>query len=119
MKIGDGGLQGLATHDDVAARLEQERQLRKPGGTENLDKDRDMVARLDEDALNKAVEKLNENTQAHNLPLEFAVKKEEGQIRIQMRNTESGKIKEVGVEDLPRLVKGIEENRGLIIDEYF
>lgn len=119
MKIGDGGLQGLATHDDVAARQVQEQQQRKPDGTENLVKDRETATFLEENALNKAVEKLNENARAHNLPLEFAVKKEEGKIFINMQNTESGNSRQVQPEDLSRLVRRMENNKGLLIDEYF
>ena len=119
MKIGDGGLQSMATHDDVTTKQAQEKQLRKPDGTEENARKQEAGTRLDINALNKAVEKLNENAQANNLPLEFAVQNDKDNTTVKINNTQSGNQREVTPEELPKLIQGMEQNIGMIIDQYF
>ncbi len=119
MKIGDGGLQSMATHDDVAIKQAQEKQLRKPDGTEAATKKQESGTQLDINALNKAVEKLNDHAQANNLPLEFAVKNDNDKTTVRINNTQSGKERHVTPDELPKLVQGMEQNIGMIIDHYF
>jgi uncharacterized FlaG/YvyC family protein len=119
VKIGDGGLQGMVTHDDVTARQARERQIQKPDGTEEAVKQQEAGTQLSINALNKAVEKLNENAQAHNLPLEFSVKNDEDSTAVIINNTQNGNKREVTPEELPKLLKGMDQNIGMIIDEYF
>lgn len=120
MKVGIGGLQSMATYEDVLAKQLRELQQRKPDGNENLhDQDRGTAAELDGEILNKAVARLNDNCQAHNLPLDFALKEADGETTIQVHNTDSGQEREIQLADLPRLLQGMAENKGLILDEYF
>lgn len=119
MQIGAGGLQRIATHEDIANKKAQEAQQRKPDGTESSSKERTTATYLGEEALNKAVDKLNGNARANNLPLEFAVKKEQEKSYIEMRNTSDGKTRELQPEDMSKLVRGMDEKTGLILDEFF
>ncbi|NMB42447.1 MAG: hypothetical protein GX996_11035, partial [Firmicutes bacterium] len=54
MQIGAGGLQRIATHEDIANKKAQEAQQRKPDGTESSSKERTTATYLGEEALNKA-----------------------------------------------------------------
>jgi len=116
MKIGAGGLQSYATHDDVASRQAQEN--RKPAEPVRT-QDSENAATLNKDALNKTVEKLNDAAQAFDLPLRFANKKtDEGNDYIEMRNTKTDKTKDIDIKEAGELMNKIIDSKGINVDLY-
>jgi uncharacterized FlaG/YvyC family protein len=117
VKIGAGGLQSYATHDDVALRQAQE--SRRPDYQQKPASDSDAAAALNRDMLNKTVERLNDASQAYDLPLRFAHKKNSaGQDFIEMLNTRTGAKKRLEPEKAGELLNKMQDSRGLNIDEY-
>lgn len=116
MKIGAGGLQSYATHDDVANRQAQE--IRK-ADNQFKPQDSDNTAALNKDALNKTVEKLNDAAQAFDLPLRFSHKKTgEGADYIEMRNTKTDKTKDIDITEANELMNKIIDSKGINVDIY-
>lgn len=76
MKVGAGGLQAHATYDDVAELQAQE--TRRQDYHQRPEREAELPAPLNRDALNKTVEKTNETTQAFDLPLRPSGEKTKG-----------------------------------------
>ncbi len=116
MKIGAGGLQAYATHDDVASRQAQE--SRKPAEPVRP-QDSENAAALNKDALNSKVERLNDAAQAFDLPLRFANKKtDEGNDYIEMRNIKTDSTKDIDIKEASELMNKIIDSKGINIDSY-
>lgn len=117
VKIAAGGLQAYATQDDVAKR--QGEEIRKPDYTQKPVQDSDSITALNKDALNKTVERLNDASQAFDLPLRFERKQtDHGKDFIEMRNDNNGKTKPIDIEHAEELINKIYTSKGINLDYY-
>lgn len=119
MKVGAGGLQTYATHDEVASRQAQE--SRRPDYQPKPVNDSANTEALNRHALNKTVERPNDAAEAYDLPLRYPPKKREngqGGAETRDENHENNDRKKSGSNKGIEIVDETNPFTGLKVDRY-
>jgi len=118
MKIGAGGLQSLAVQEVLPVKKIEPVQTQKQ--QENVRSE--MVShhsRVDPEALNKVVEKLNKTSELFNQRLTFKVHEETKRLIVKVIDDRTGEVvKEIPPKEMLELEESISEMIGMILDKH-
>lgn len=118
MKIGAGGLQSIVMHEITARQSEPIARTKPIPDPVTMQEQEYGKKLLNEQELNKSIEKLNNLAAMYNYNINFKLTKTKGHAKVKVRNTKNGTEQEVTIAEFEEIFEKMSGKKGRNIDDY-